>query len=198
MCRDSALVTAGRDTGSFRFETEHLLEHVRVYLQMFRMLAAAGFSLDNPLVEFTDMTAVETGLLAAGVAQDEIYTTIRAHRPGESERFLEQRGIAFPVDARNPLLESKVIEPLRTEFPEAQFRVNQARLEGLRYYRAFALRISPEAPDRNRYPVVDGGFTDWTARLLGNQKERLLISGIGSEFVCKKFSHASSRTWIPD
>jgi hypothetical protein len=36
--------------------------------------------------------------------------------------------------------------------------------------------------------VADGGFTDWTARLMGNnRKERLLISGIGSELVCKKY-----------
>ena len=47
--------------------------------------------------------------------------------------------------------------------------------------------ISVQAPDGNNYPLVDGGFTDWTARLLGNQKERLLISGIGSEFVCKTY-----------
>jgi hypothetical protein len=58
----------------------------------------------------------------------------------------------------------------------------------------FALRISPQAPDRKRYPIVDGGFTEWTARLLGNRKERILISGIGSrigsEFVCKAFKLA--------
>jgi hypothetical protein len=76
---------------------------------------------------------------------------------------------------------------LGDEFPEAQFRVNQERLEGLGYYRSFALRISVQAPDGNHYPLVDGGFTDWTARLLGNKKERLLISGIGSEFVCKTY-----------
>jgi hypothetical protein len=27
--------------------------------------------------------------------------------------------------------------------------------------------------------VADGGFVDWTQRLLGNRKERLLISGYG-------------------
>jgi hypothetical protein len=182
-----ALVTAGRDTGSFRFETAHLLEHTRVYLRMFRTLAAAGFSLQEPLVEFTDMTAVEAALTFAGVTREEIRDSVRAHRLGGSERFLEARGVALPVDTRHPLLESKVVQPLRSEFPEARFRVNQARLEGLGYYRHFTLRISPQAPDGNRYPVGDGGFTDWTARLLGNQKERLLISGIGSEFVCKKY-----------
>ncbi len=181
------LVTAGRDTGSLRFETEHLREHARVYLKMFRMLAEAGFSPRSPLAEFTDMVAVESDLTAAGVTREEIRESIRAHWPGGSERFLRERRIDLPADARNPQLESGVIEPLRTEFPEAQFRVNQARLEGLGYYRGFALRISPQAPDGNRYPVVDGGFTDWTARLLGNRKERLLISGIGSEFVCKMY-----------
>ena len=29
--------------------------------------------------------------------------------------------------------------------------------------------------------LVDGGFTDWTQRLLGDAKERLLISGVGTE-----------------
>jgi hypothetical protein len=88
--------------------------------------------------------------------------------------------------------------PLRDEFPEAEFRVNQGRLEGLAYYCSFTLRISPEAPDRRRYPVVDGGFTDWTARLPGNRKERLLISGIGSEFICKTYRPASPCAPTPE
>ena len=181
------LVTAGRDSGSFRFETAHLLEHVRVYLRIFRMLAGAGFALESPLVEFADMIAVEAAVAGAGITRDEIRQSVRAHRLGESESFLRERGLAAEVDARHPQLESDVIAPLREEFPEAQFRVNQQRLEGLGYYRHFTLRISPKAPDGNRYPIVDGGFTDWTARLLGNRKERLLISGIGSEFVCKTY-----------
>ena len=181
------LVTGRRDTGSLRFEVVHLLEHVRVYLRLLRSLAAAGFALTKPLVEFTDMTAVEAALAGAGVKREEIRESIRAHRLGGSERFLAERGITFPGDSRHPLLEREVLEPLRVEFPQAEFRVNQSRLEGLGYYRNFALRISPEAPDGKRYPVADGGFTDWTARLLGNAKERLLISGIGSEFVCKMY-----------
>jgi len=182
-----ALVTAGRDTGSFRFEMAHLVEHVRVYLRLFRMLTAAGFALASPIVELSDMVAIEAALAAAGVTRDEVRKSVRAHRLGGSERFLMERGITAPPHLRRPLLESNVIGPLRDEFPEAQFRVNQERLEGLGYYRSFTLRISVQAPDGNRYPLIDGGFTDWTARLLGNKKERLLISGIGSEFVCKTY-----------
>jgi hypothetical protein len=29
--------------------------------------------------------------------------------------------------------------------------------------------------------IGDGGFTDWTARLIANQKERLLISGLSTD-----------------
>jgi hypothetical protein len=64
---------------------------------------------------------------------------------------------------------------------------NLARQEGLNHYNGFCLRISPLAPDGIRYPVADGGFTDWTARLLQNKKERLLTSGIGTEFVCFRY-----------
>jgi hypothetical protein len=192
------LVTAGRDTGSFRFETVHLVEHVRVYLRLFRILTAGGVALVSPLVEFADMMAVEEALAAAGVTRDEIRQAVRAHRLGGSERFLRERGIAALPDAQRPQLESDVIAPLRDEFPEAQFRMNQQRLEGLGYYRSFTLRISPQAPDGTRYPIVDGGFTDWTARLLGSRKERLLISGIGSEFVCRTFLPGSSCPPAPE
>jgi hypothetical protein len=39
--------------------------------------------------------------------------------------------------------------------------------------------------DGARSAVADGGLTDWTARLL--QKEQLLTSGIGTEFVCRSY-----------
>ena len=191
------LVTAGRDSGSFHFESLHLLEHVRVYLRLFRMLNGAGFAFQNPLVEFADMVAVEAALAAAGVTRDEVRQSVRAHRLGGSQGFLRERGIAMP-DVEYPQLASEVIAPLRDEFPEAQFRVNQQRLEGLGYYRSFTLRISPEAPGGTRYPIVDGGFTDWTARLLGSRKERLLISGIGSEFACRTYLPRASCAPAPE
>jgi hypothetical protein len=184
--------------GSFRFETANLVEHVRVYLRIFRMLTGVGFALRNRLVEFADMIAVEAALAVAGVTREDIRKSVRAHRLGGSERFLRERGIAALPDARHPQLEAYVIAPLRDEFPDAEFRVNQQRLEGLGYYRSFTLRISPQAPDGNRYPIVDGGITDWTARLLGNRKERLLISGIGSEFVCKTYRPGPSAAPTPE
>jgi hypothetical protein len=135
-------------------------------------------------------------LAAHGVSSDELRESIRAHRPGGSEQFLPERGIVLPNAVEDPArelsgqgierlarLKSGSLDALQVEFPEAQFRFNLARLEGLSYYNGFCLRISPQAPDGALYPVADGGFTDWTARLLQNKKERLLTSGIGTEFI---------------
>ncbi|MBV8845892.1 MAG: hypothetical protein JO307_24035 [Bryobacterales bacterium] len=180
-----ALVSAGRDSGSFGFETVQLIEHARVYSQLFQLLRNVGFELHKPMFEFTDMLAVGAALTDAGITRDDIHATIRAHRLGGSQRLLRERGVAW--ESRHSLLESRVVEPLRKEFPEADFRVNQERLEGLGYYCSFALRVLMQAPDGQIYPLADGGFTNWTARLLQNKKERLLISGIGSEFICKTY-----------
>jgi hypothetical protein len=52
------------------------------------------------------------------------------------------------------------------------------RLGGQRYYRRACFKIHAVAP-RGKVEFVDGGFTDWTERLLGDRHERLLISGAG-------------------
>jgi hypothetical protein len=40
--------------------------------------------------------------------------------------------------------------------------------------------------------LVDGGDVNWTQKLLNNAKERLIISGCGSERLCELFEPAAS------
>jgi hypothetical protein len=179
-----ALVSAGRDTGSSEFEMRHMTGHIRFYLELCRALGR----LTTPLVEVSDLAITEALLKDRGVSREEIREAVRAHRPGSSERFLAERRIELPAsDPRLNPIDQHVFAALRPQFPEAEFRLNLSRLEGIGYYSGLALRISPQAPDGVRYAAIDGGFTDWTARLLSDRKERLLTSGIGSEFVCRRF-----------
>jgi hypothetical protein len=71
-------------------------------------------------------------------------------------------------DATHPAVEV-------TEAPE--------RESGRGYYRSVCFKVfarfGGDGPDM--LEVGDGGFTDWTARLVGSAKERLLISGYGLE-----------------
>jgi hypothetical protein len=53
------------------------------------------------------------------------------------------------------------------------------RESGRAYYRGICFKVFAGTPDGDLLEIGDGGFVDWTARLLGSQKERLLISGHG-------------------
>lgn len=58
------------------------------------------------------------------------------------------------------------------------------RESGRAYYRCLCFKIHARFTDpggkvTEPVEIGDGGFTDWTAKLLGNRKERLLISGHG-------------------
>jgi hypothetical protein len=58
-----------------------------------------------------------------------------------------------------------------TEAPE--------RASGRAYYRGLCFKVFAARAAEEPVEVADGGFVDWTAKLLGNRKERLLISGYG-------------------
>jgi hypothetical protein len=63
----------------------------------------------------------------------------------------------------------------------AGFALDLARERALDYYNEACLSISLQTAQGETLELADGGFTDWTQQLLGNRKERLLISGIGLE-----------------
>lgn len=205
------MVSAGRDTGSSAFEIQHLREHIDVYLRLFDILNHEGFSFATPLVEVSDLSMTEAILNAAGHCRDEVREIVRAHRPGSSERFLAGAKIELPSDIEDPAalqtlacehnldvqlsrlasVKQQVFDPLQAVHKSARFRFNLSRLEGLGYYPGLALRISPANPAGGRFPIADGGFTDWTARLLEDRKERVMTSGIGTEFACRAYRAAS-------
>ena len=196
-----SLVTAGRDTGSDTFETEALYEHLSVYLRLLRGLADEGYRFDALSVEISD-TEVTTKLLErAGIDAGEIRGRVKAHALGSSKALLEELGINLPEFVEDPEHElpdgfamarlsrvrTRVILPLRDEFPDVPVRFDFSRLEGLGYYTGLCMKVSATDPTGLRLPFADGGFTNWTQRLLNDRKERLLISGIGTEAICGRF-----------
>jgi hypothetical protein len=84
-------------------------------------------------------------------------------------------------------LASGVVEPLSGRFPEIRIRFDPERESGRGYYERACFKLHAHDTAGNRVEVLDGGFTDWTQSLLGDRKERLLISGLGTERVCTRF-----------
>jgi hypothetical protein len=124
-----AAVTAGRDTGSRRFEQAALAEQ-------FRFAVAA--------------------LRAAGVARVQIALT--------------------PLSEAGERIATATAAALAAE--PAEIIADHDRAGGRGYYRDLCFKVNAlvdGAPDE----IGDGGFTDWTARLMADSKERLLIAGYG-------------------
>ncbi len=142
-----ALCTAGRDAGSYRFETETLAEQLAFYLCLLTNLQAKGYTFDRLKFALTD--------------------------------FDETHGAS---------LHFGVLEPLAAQFPDVEIGFAPERTTGRGYYAGVCFHIHATDREGKDHLLVDGGFTDWTQQLLSNRKERLVISGIGSERVCSLFA----------
>lgn len=78
-------------------------------------------------------------------------------------------------------IKSKVIDKIPAAHPFVNVDFDQHRGKGMIYYSSLCFQIYAQNISNQNFLLVDGGFTDWTQQLLGNRKERLLISAIGSE-----------------
>jgi hypothetical protein len=56
---------------------------------------------------------------------------------------------------------------------------------GKNYYSQLRFTIEVTNDKNEVHMYADGGFTDWTAKILENKKERLMTSGIGTEYLLK-------------
>ena len=84
-------------------------------------------------------------------------------------------------ERRLEALSKKVLEPLASKYQGIGFAFDQDRESGRSYYVDAGFQIYVSELSGTEYFIVDGGFTNWTQLLLNNHKERLLISGMGSE-----------------
>ncbi len=134
------LCTAGRDTGSYSFEIDALIEHLEFYFRLFEAANHSGFAIADVRVSLT--------------AFDKI---------------------------RYNALQTSLLEKLAAQYPQISFAFDQERETGRGYYDSAGFHIYGRDSSGTEYFLVDGGFTNWTQQLLNNKKERLLISGIGSE-----------------
>jgi hypothetical protein len=90
------------------------------------------------------------------------------------------------------MVRSGVVEKLQSAYKKVRIGVDQDRKQGRGYYGQLCFKIFATPSKGREHELVDGGDVDWTQKLLNNAKERLIISGCGSERLCELFEPASS------
>jgi hypothetical protein len=203
------LVTAGRALAEDGFETGALAEHVAVHVDLLRRLGGHGFTSAPISVTVADTEATAALLRAHGVDEAEVRARVRAHQPGSGSEVLASHGLELPRSVQDPVaalqaalpgggvpepalarlarVRQQVVPALAAAHPEVAVRFDLGRLHGLGYYSGLCFQVVATDREGLALPVADGGFLDWTRRLLANGKERLLSSGLGLELLVKRF-----------
>lgn len=95
--------------------------------------------------------------------------------------------------ARSPV-RSEVVEKLQSVHKKVKVEIDQDRKQGRGYYGQLCFKIFATPSKGREHELVDGGDVNWTQKLLNNAKERLIISGCGSERLCELFDPARAAT----
>jgi hypothetical protein len=77
-----------------------------------------------------------------------------------------------------------LLERVRRDFDGIEAALNPTRTQGRGYYRTLCFWIEGVIDSAEPMQLADGGCVDWTQRLLSDAKERLVISGVGSDRIC--------------
>lgn len=83
-------------------------------------------------------------------------------------------------EIRSEILKAEVLDRLSQKYAGVELGYALEPQES-GYYTGVRFGIYAQNRTDTEYFLADGGFTDWTQQLLSDRKERLLISGLGSE-----------------
>jgi hypothetical protein len=89
---------------------------------------------------------------------------------------------------REQTLIEQVLKPLLANHSGVLCEPDPNRETGRGYYVGACFHIYATNVAGTEFELIDGGFTTWTLQLLSNRKERLLISGLGTERLCSQFN----------
>jgi hypothetical protein len=89
-------------------------------------------------------------------------------------------GIELVLSVGDTTAGRRLVDGARERWSSSSCRVREdaRRLPGQRYYQRACFKVHAEIEGQPN-EIADGGFTDWTERLLGDSHERILISGAG-------------------
>jgi hypothetical protein len=147
-----------------------------------RVLRAQRFAAADALPHFSLFTLVSSAR-DTGAARTEA-DLLLTHLAFWSSALAELIGSdAWRLDLTvitDPAMEDRVHDTVAPGLPGTAVRDAPERTQGIGYYRSAAFKIM-SVDGSTASEIGDGGFTDWTAALMADAKERCLISCVSTE-----------------
>jgi hypothetical protein len=195
------LASSAKDQGHNAFELEALRQHLSVWLQAVTSAESLGICAKSVTVSLSDVMIMEKLIQAGKIdrtearrrTQDATYHPFAQHHIDLPARLDTLESAAIENALLAPHLhvladaESRIIEPLRDNFPDVSFDFDLERCAGIGYYCGPCFKIKATNTRGESYPLADGGMSDWLWGLTGNKKNRIVTSGFGTELFCRLF-----------
>ena len=198
------MCTAGRDCGHEKFQIESLKKHIKTYLEFIRLMNRDCFGVNEIEVYLSDIRIMEEIIRIFSIdrkkvmenTQNPSYCVFAENKIGLAETVpditdLDQKNLdKYGINKHLFQLikfQKTVLDPFRKTYPEMAFGFDLARIAGIGYYENHCFHIYGKNKSGLRIQLADGGFTDWTKKLLNNKKEALLTSGFGADLCHKMF-----------
>jgi hypothetical protein len=196
--------TEGRDVGYEKFESENLIKHVGIYLDLLEIANKSGYFSGEISVSFSDIRVAEKIIRNFRISRKkmgrntqtkefDLFDHLKINFSKSVSAICEipikkvyqyqlQKIVGFLSE-----IEQKAVKVLKIKYPKVHFQFDLKRIAGIGYYEALCFKIVAKNKFGQEFPLADGGLTDWTKKLLSSKKERLFTSGFGSELFCRNF-----------
>jgi len=167
--------------------TSHRVVRAQAYqdapgvLPHFRLLSLCTAGCDEGSFQFETASLIEQIAFYVQLLHEAAHLGYQAHRIRVALTDLEQ-------GRREHILTKQVLMPLLARYPDILCEFDPNRESGRGYYAGVCFHIYATNAAATELELIDGGFTTWTRQLLSNNKERLLISGLGTERLCSQFN----------
>lgn len=73
------------------------------------------------------------------------------------------------------------IGSMKQKYPNVNFIYDLARIAGIGYYNGICIKVTAENAKGQEFPLIDGGYSNWLAKLTRNNKAVFCSSGFGLE-----------------
>jgi hypothetical protein len=200
-----ALASSAKIEEPLEFEIEMIVEHLKYYLRLLDIIPTAldcrivnisvtisNIGIAEYLIHKHGVNRIEIG----GLTQDPSFSLFRRigvdTQPkivcfsGEQFRKAEALGIEIYLQQLEKI-HKKIDSEIKPLYPKVNFDYDLERVAGIGYYENLCLRITAENRQGHKFPLIDGGSTNWLKKLLTSKKERFFISGMGTELLCQSF-----------
>lgn len=192
-----AMASGGISSGEVM--NSKITEHLSTFLNFLTSIQGhnKAYSVSNVKVDVSDINIVESLIKSMGLNRREL----GRHSQDGTFNFFASHGISLPSSISNlSELDDKELGrygilkyirslqkisdsllSLKDKYPNVSFNFDLARIAGIGYYNGPCFKVMASNSNNEEFPLADGGYSDWLAKLLSNKRISYFSSGFGLE-----------------